>query len=214
MSGASRAPNHDVIVLAGGQGERLGGFDKALLEVGGVSLLNAILGATTEAQRVAVVGPRREGIGGVLWATEDPPDGGPVAGIVAGLDALEASRSSSPWVLVLAVDQPGIPYVLPALLGSMRTAVTDADAVCPFDLDGDPVWLLSAYRRASLTRARRAIGTGHGVSVGRFVGQLRFEPSDARADDLVDVDTWADHRVWQNRLVVSPTGGTTVRFGT
>lgn len=191
---------YDVVVLAGGSGERLGGTDKALLEVGGVSLLTRILRATAAAHRIVVVGPRRPGTTGVLWTTEDPPGGGPVAGIVAGLEALDTSGSTAPWVLVLAVDHPGVASLLPALLQSAHTAITETDTVCPFDHDGNPVWLLAAYRRDSLRHACRKVGTGHGVSVGRLVGGLRFDPSEAREEQIGDIDTWADHRSWTNRM--------------
>lgn len=196
MSHHRDVPAYDVIVLAGGRGERLGGTDKALLEVGGVPLLTRTLQATAEARRVTVVGARRPDISGVMWTREEPPDGGPVAGIVAGLDALDASDSRSPWVFVVAVDHPGVEQVLPAILRSAGTAMAETDAVCPFDREGHPVWLLAAYRRQSLRKACSTVGPGHGVSVGRLVGRLRFEPSEAKYEQIGDIDTWADHQAW------------------
>ncbi len=203
MSDRSDIPAYDVIVLAGGRGERLGGTDKALLEVGGVPLLTRTLKATAEAHRVTVVGPRRPGVSGVVWASEEPSDGGPAAGIVAGLDALDASDSRSPWVFVVAVDHPGVEQVLPAVLRSAGAAMAETDAVCPFDPDGDPVWLLAAYRRQSLRQACNTISPGHGVSVGRLVGRLRFDPSDAKHEQIGDIDTWADHQAWANQVRAS-----------
>jgi len=40
----------DAVVLAGGAGRRLGGVDKALVEVGGQDLLTRVLGAVAGAQ--------------------------------------------------------------------------------------------------------------------------------------------------------------------
>ncbi|ANS79642.1 Molybdopterin-guanine dinucleotide biosynthesis protein MobA [Serinicoccus hydrothermalis] len=79
-------PPVDLVVLAGGRGSRLGGRDKAAIVVGGRTLLARIL-ATDLGGRVVVVGetPVPEG---VRRTVEDPPGGGPVAGIGAGLDAL------------------------------------------------------------------------------------------------------------------------------
>ena len=51
-----RVVGHDVIVLAGGGGTRLGGVDKAALEVGGRPLLHRVLEGTRRARRVVVVG--------------------------------------------------------------------------------------------------------------------------------------------------------------
>jgi len=84
----------DLIVLAGGRGSRLGGAVKPAVEVAGRTLLSRVLDARTLARRVVIVGPvsARVAAGpeasGVLWALEDPPFGGPVAGIAAGLAAL------------------------------------------------------------------------------------------------------------------------------
>ena len=47
----------DAIVLAGGQGSRLGGVDKAELKVGGVRLLDRALTACRGASTTVVVGP-------------------------------------------------------------------------------------------------------------------------------------------------------------
>ena len=189
---------HDVIVLAGGRGERLGGQDKALLEVGGRSLLARVLEATVDARTVVVVGAPRPGIDGVHWTSEEPSGGGPTAGIVAGMRAL--GGGAAPWVLVLAVDQPGAAAVVPHVLGSAAEAPGEADVLCPLDADGHPQWLLAAYRREALVRACATVGTGHGVSVRRLVAGLRVVDVPGAAADVGDVDTWADHRAWQDRM--------------
>lgn len=201
MSSEQSAPGveHDAIVLAGGRGDRLGGRDKALVQVGGRSLLARVLDATPDARRVVVVGPPRPGIGGVVWTTEEPPGGGPAAGIVAGMTALEQGQPA-PWVLVLAVDQPGVVAVVPPMLRAAAHAAPDADALCPHDGDGHPQWLLAAYRRETLATACAEVGTGHGVSVRRLVAELRIVDVPVGGDHVGDVDTWADHRAWQARL--------------
>ena len=84
----------DLIVLAGGRGSRLGGTVKPAVDVAGRTLLSRVLDARALARRVVVVGPAsaHAAVGpettGVLWTLEDPPFGGPVAGIAAGLAAL------------------------------------------------------------------------------------------------------------------------------
>lgn len=189
----------DAVVLAGGQGERLGGTDKAMLEVGGEPLLSRVIAATESLEHVVVVGPRRPGFERVFWTVEEPAGGGPSAGIVAGLRVLAGLRSSSVWVIVLAVDQPGIAAVLPILVAAAEGASADVDAVCPYDQEGHPQWLLAAYRAESLHRACAAVGTGHDVSVGQLVRGLQFGPIAAPLEHIGDIDTWADHRAWQDR---------------
>ena len=94
----------DLLILAGGRGERLGGQDKAALEVGGRSLLDRVLeGAGDLGGDVVVVGDTPVPAG-VLRTLEDPPDGGPVAGIATGLAALDAAASGERERLTRAGD--------------------------------------------------------------------------------------------------------------
>lgn len=218
--GQDNAPSvaHDVLVLAGGGGTRLGGVDKAALELAGRSLLDRVLAGTVLARAVVVVGetPVPDGI---LRTLEDPPGGGPVAGIVAGLAALARSGPGGgrhtgqggrtvgegpDWTLVLAVDQPGAGRAVPALLAAAAAADPATDLVCPHDEEGHPQWLLGAYRTTSLTRALERHGTGHGVSVRRVVADLTV--ADAPTAHQGDIDTWADHARWQDRLAGEAAG--------
>src|SRR2546423_14001799 len=91
------------IVLAGGAGRRMGGADKAALDVGGTTMLDRVLGAARPlCDEVVVVGPSRPTVvEGVRFVQEDHPGGGPVPGVVAGL----AATTGDP-VFVLAVDLP------------------------------------------------------------------------------------------------------------
>jgi len=189
-------PRHDALVLAGGRGERLGGVDKAGLVVAGRPLLARVLEAAAGAERTVVVGPVTAPAG-VLVTSEDPPGGGPVAGIAAGLAALP---DGAPWVLLLAVDQPGAPEAVRTLLAALADAPPEVDAVCHRDGGGHPQWLLAAYRRPSLEAALLPHGTGHGVAVRRLVSGLRFHHPETGGEHLGDVDTWDDHRAWEARL--------------
>ncbi len=73
------------MVLAGGRAERLGGEDKAALDVGGATLLERALARLLRRQRVVVVGDERPTARPVLWTREHPAYGGPVAATYAGL---------------------------------------------------------------------------------------------------------------------------------
>nr|WP_269813316.1 NTP transferase domain-containing protein [Ornithinimicrobium sediminis] len=189
---------YDVVVLAGGRGERLGGVDKAQVQVGGVSLLDRALSATAGARQRVVVAPERAGVDGVVWTLEEPAGGGPVAGVVAGLAGL--GEAPAPWVLVLAVDQPGLEAVVPRVLEVAGSAGPDVDAVCPRDAEGMEQWLLAAYRTSALQQAVAEVGTGHGVSVRRTVSGLRTADVPEVRDHLGDVDTPADLRRWRESL--------------
>lgn len=137
------------IVLAGGGARRLRGADKPMLLVGGRPLLRRALDALADCERVVVVGPPREGITGVLWRQEDPPGGGPVAALAAGMAAL-------PDVDVLAVLAGDLPGVTPAtvrrLLSELECAEGAAGAVL-VDAAGRRQWLTGVWRAAALLAA-------------------------------------------------------------
>lgn len=194
----------DALILAGGAGRRLGGRDKSALTVAGQPLLSRVLRAVTAARQVVVVGQVQvpDGVGQV---SEDPPGGGPVAGVIAGIKALRDQRAPNasepaPWVCVLAVDQPAADDALAPIIAGLARVGPDVDAVCHQDSDGHPQWLLAAYRRPALERAMSPLGSGHGVAMHRLVAPLRFLYLSAGAEHVGDVDTWADHAQWEDRL--------------
>ncbi|MGC5584650.1 molybdenum cofactor guanylyltransferase [Ornithinimicrobium sp. W1665] len=210
-------PIVDLLVLAGGRGERLGGRDKAALMVGGRSLLHRVLeGAARLGGSVVVVGVTSVP-DGVARTTEDPPGGGPVAGIAAGLQALRPSvpdllgdlsvgsapgdrAGVAPWVAVVAVDQPGAARALAALQAVLPSVPEAVDAVSHQDAEGHRQWLLAIYRRSALEASLAALGEVRNTSVRRLVADLRWHVVDRGAEHLGDVDTWEDAARWEGRL--------------
>ncbi len=172
------APGFDAIIVAGGSGRRLGGVDKALLEVDGVSLLERVLAGAEPAQRVIVVGPTRP-IGGerVIWCRELPPGGGPVAGLAAGL--LEARAEV---VLTLAVDLPWIAPAVPSLRATLGAATHRADPADPntpaaavlVDESGRPNYLAAAWRRLALIDAIATLDQVDGAALRTVFDAVRW----------------------------------------
>ncbi len=209
----------DVVVLAGGTGRRLGGVSKPDVVARGSRLLDHVLAGLKELSgrgrpaeppgaagprtgRVVVVAP--EGVAlpaGVLRALEDPPLGGPVAGIAAGLARLArapgptASGAPAALTAVVTCDAPESWRALPALVAA---ASQGADGACA--REGDHVqYLLGVYRTAALTRCAAPEGTAlRDVSVRRALGGLevvRVDLGGLRAAAR-DLDTWEDVRAW------------------
>lgn len=190
-------PVVDLLVLAGGRGARLGGQDKAALTVSGRTLLDRVLDAVPVlGGRVVVVGDTPVPAD-VPRTLEDPPDGGPVAGIAAGLEVL---RPAASWVAVVAVDQPGAARALAALWAALPEAGEDVDAVSHEDAGGHRQWLLAVYRRPALEGALRSLGEARHTSVRRLVSGLSWQTVERGAEHLGDVDTWADAQDWERRL--------------
>lgn len=98
-SGATVA--YDAVVLAGGSARRLGGADKPGVRVGGRALLDRVLAACADAADTVVVAEPRATARPVRWAREDPPGGGPLAALDAGL-----RHTTAPYVVVLSADLP------------------------------------------------------------------------------------------------------------
>src|SRR5690606_26614815 len=77
------------VILAGGTAARLGGADKASIELGGRTLLEIAIDAFLDADEVVVVGPETvRTTRPVTFVREDPPLGGPVVGLLAGVESL------------------------------------------------------------------------------------------------------------------------------
>ncbi|MFJ7968867.1 DUF6457 domain-containing protein [Streptomyces sp. NPDC096324] len=105
-------------MLAGGAARRLGGEDKPGVRVGGRTLLDRVLAACADATRTVVVAGPRPTARPVEWAREDPPGGGPLAALDAGL-----RHTAAPYVLVLSADLPFLEEkTVRRLLDTLRTA--------------------------------------------------------------------------------------------
>jgi molybdopterin-guanine dinucleotide biosynthesis protein A len=148
--GVSEPASYAVVVVAGGSSSRLGGGDKTALDLGtGQSVLGHLVSSLDTSVPVVVVGPRRPLERSVRWAREIPEGGGPLAGVAAGVAALDLSTAQAPWVVVLAGDQPFAAAGIGAVLDA-RTP--DVDAVVGVDGSGRDQPLLAVYRRSVLVR--------------------------------------------------------------
>lgn len=161
---------YDAIVVAGGAGRRLGGVDKAAVQVGGVPLLERVLHALRDANRVVVVGPERNvTIGRELrWVREWPPGSGPLAGLAAGVhtlaewadrsDSADPSDPSEQLVMVCATDLPWLDSSTVRRITTTLGEHPEQDAAMLGDTDGRWQPLAACYRGARLSAALRAIG--------------------------------------------------------
>lgn len=189
-AGPSTPPRLGAVVLTGGTGSRMGGVDKASLEVAGTTLLEQALTATAAAGEVVVVGTPVPTSRPVTWAREKPAGGGPAAGLLAGLDAF---GSAPGLVAVLAVDMPRVTAGTVDRLRRAVEASPDVDAAVLLDRDGRRQTLAGVYRTAALQWVRPADRAAeHGLPVRRLVERLRVAEVPTVGDEARDVDTWAD----------------------
>jgi molybdopterin-guanine dinucleotide biosynthesis protein A len=170
---------YDAIILAGGAGKRLGGNDKALVAVGGQTLLDRALEAVEQASRVIVVGPPRETASAVIFTSEEPAGGGPAAAIAHAAHVVQAKV-----VVVLAVDVPFASAAVPRLLA----ALPGHDAAMVLDGEGSRQPLIAAYR-ADVLKTRAGEADWANRSVRAFVEPFTVAEVIAEAHEALDCDT-------------------------
>ncbi|MGY1811821.1 molybdenum cofactor guanylyltransferase [Blastococcus sp. SYSU D00820] len=156
-------PPYAAVVLAGGRAARLGGQAKPQLEVGGRTMLAVVLAAVADAAQRVVVGPVQPVPPDVVLVREQPPGGGPVAAIRAGLAAVDADV-----VAVLAGD---LPFLTADVLRQLREALADDGALVVDDTGRDQL-LLGVWRTAPLRAA--VAGAAGPTPVRRVLAPLRF----------------------------------------
>ncbi|OWU85427.1 molybdopterin-guanine dinucleotide biosynthesis protein A [Oceanicola sp. 22II-s10i] len=108
------------VILAGGQGRRMGGADKAALRLGGRALIDHVadrfLPQVDPAAISANGDPGRFARFGLPVLADGPDEGlGPLAGVLAGLDW--AAGAGADTVVTVSVDTPFLPQdLVPRLL--------------------------------------------------------------------------------------------------
>jgi molybdopterin-guanine dinucleotide biosynthesis protein A len=160
------------IVLSGGTNKRFGS-DKSQALLHGVTLLDHVLSFIPEGIKTIIVGKD---------VFEQPPLGGPVAGIARGLQEIDTE-----FVAIAAVDMPYGSSLFPQLL----EAITD-DAAMPVDSQGFKQPLCGIYRRQALLAALAKLGDVHGQSMRALCDLLVIDEVKVDAGALVDIDTPED----------------------
>jgi molybdenum cofactor guanylyltransferase len=118
------------LVLAGGLARRMGGGDKALITIGGVAILDRVLGRLRPACTGIILNangdPARFARYGVPVIPDSVPDfAGPLAGILAGLDWAAAHAPEIAWIASAPGDCPFLPDdLVPRLHEARKTAGT------------------------------------------------------------------------------------------
>jgi molybdopterin-guanine dinucleotide biosynthesis protein A len=176
------------VVLAGGTAARMDGIDKAAVELHGRTLLELAVDAFLDADEVVVVAPASVPTERpVTFVCEDPPRGGPVAGLLTGVDALLRRPT---LVGVMAVDMP---RVTPATWRRLREAAAGRDGAFLVDGDGRRQ-LAGVLDAARLAGVRPGLEEQHGMALHRLLAPLDLALVPAIGDEAVDIDSWADLR--------------------
>ena len=184
MTTRGRAP-WTAVVLSGGDGRRLGGVAKSRLLLGQRTLLDRILDDLPATVHVIVAGPACPTVRPVSFVQEDPPAGGPVAGIAAAVQ-----QAQTDIVAVIAADMPWGGRALPRLVDALASGT--APAVIAVDASGRQQPLCAAWRRSSLVLAVDRLAGGRDRPARALLQDVPI--AEVAIDDrlLVDIDTADD----------------------
>lgn len=175
------------VILTGGTATRMDGADKAALEYAGVTLLERALAATAAATETVVVGLPCATSRPVTFAREDPPLGGPAAGLLAGRDAV---REEPGLLVVVAVDMP---LVTAGTVRRLLAAAEGRDGSLLVDHSGRRQ-LAGVLRLSALDRSRPEPGAESGLPLHRLLTGLDLADVPSEPGEARDVDTWGDLR--------------------
>jgi molybdopterin-guanine dinucleotide biosynthesis protein A len=169
-----------VTILAGGRGSRLGGVDKAAIDLAGRSLLDRILDAVAPlASQILVVANDNRLAGDRRFSViHDPePHAGVLPALLAALDT-----ATSPLLLLLACDMP---FVSRDVVTHLVGLAHDHDAVIPY-VDGYEQPMLAVYRVEPCRRTIRdalARGDRRMISFLKDVRTRQVEEAELRCLD-------------------------------
>lgn len=179
------------LVLAGGESRRMG-IDKPGLAFGGTTLLARAVGRLQDVFPhvvVSVRAPRADVT--VPQVCDEHPAGGPLAGLCAGLAAVE-----TPWVFAVAADMP---FLHPQVIRQLAERRNGVQAVVPL-IQGFPQPLAAYYATSALPTIRALLDAPGKHSLRAALEQLNVrlvDESTLRAVDpglrsFFDLDTPAD----------------------
>jgi len=167
------------LILAGGLARRMGGGDKARIQIGGATILERVLGRLKpQCSRIVISAnsdPARFADTGLAVVADSVPDyAGPLAGILAGLDWTAANAPACEWLASVPCDCPFLPRDLVARLHEARVKA-GTQLACAGSGEWRqpavglwPVTLREDLRHALVSESLRKIGhwtARHGVGI-------------------------------------------------
>lgn len=179
------------IILAGGDSQRMG-RDKASLVLGEQTLLQTVAATMRQVFPEVVVSVRQPRAEVDLpQICDEQPNGGPLAGLVAGL-----SQVATPWVFAVACDMP---FVVPAVVERLGEYLSSQhQAVVPV-VHGHPQPLAAFYATSCLALMRASLAAQQNSLRGvlkqlsvRYVDEAEMLDADPQLSSFFDLDTPQD----------------------
>lgn len=187
------------VIIAGGKGERLGGVRKADLRIGGRRLVDRAAEALggVSAPLMIATGPGgawpRLPAGAVSVSDLDAPVGGPLAGLAAAVEALQAMGFDAGLLVSVAVDTPFLPA---DFVATMRDGLGSAPAAyAAYGAQFYPpnaIWRIEAL--AALPQQVRTGTATHSLkALQHMLGAVAIDWGDrGDTDPFANINTLAD----------------------
>ena len=203
-----KRPDIPVLILAGGLATRMGGGDKALMQLGQGTLLDRIIERLRPQTNVILLNANGDAARFAHFSLEVVPDTiedwpGPLAGVLAGLDW--AAARGYEQIITVAADTPFVPHDLVERLAEEATSQMVPIALAASrDENGSlrrhPTFGLWPVRvrddlRAQLEAGQRRVGAfadRHGAACALF--------SDDNGDPFFNINTPDDLQLAEQRL--------------
>jgi molybdenum cofactor guanylyltransferase len=188
------------LVLAGGEGSRLGGVRKADLRIGGARLLDRVSRVLEGRVTALLVASGQEVIGGISGVSvqdEARVPMGPLAGIRASIRYLEEISDPEDILVSAAVDTPFLPD---DFVGKLRDAAAEAGAA--YATCGENIYPTNSAWQFGLLRDALE-GASESVGPKAILHMLGAKPVDWAAegqnDPFANINTLADLIALQRR---------------
>ncbi|UJW85947.1 molybdenum cofactor guanylyltransferase [Devosia sp. SL43] len=187
------------VIIAGGEGQRLGGVRKADLRIGGMRQLDRVIRAlgAVAAPVLVSVGPMGRSIGLAPDCVAVPDIvaecAGPVAGLVAAVDWLAGQEIVDGLLVSAAVDTPFLPRDFVARMGAALGAAPAAFAAWGDDFyPPNAIWRIEAIT-ALPDRVRSGAAPASLKALLRELGARRVDWQTERSDNpFRNINTVAD----------------------
>jgi len=195
-----------VIILAGGKSSRMG-FDKAFIELGGISIIKRQLKLlkTIFTKTIIVTNdPARYNLKNVVVVPDITAGCGPLAGIYSGL-----RRSDSFYNFVVACDMP---FLQEAPIRAIIQQKDGYDVVIPrIDRKYHPLFGLYSRRcipviEKMMAQNRLNVSSIFPVVRSRFISKQEMKKTDRNLTTLVNINTKSELRRWQKTMAKDAKG--------
>ena len=156
------------VLLAGGKSRRMGGGDKNLRQLGGISILDRVIRRARPQVETLILNANGDAARFEEFGLPFVPDifgdhAGPLAGVLTGMAWAREHAPDAPWIATFATDAPFFPE---DLVDSLRQAVdmSGDDLACAGSMGRAhpvfglwPVWLYDKLHRAVVEEGVRKI---------------------------------------------------------